>query len=47
MTGEDLYDADLGLAFPRVLAQILRYPPLQLAGTDEEPGEPHIVRSID
>ncbi|MFJ7272314.1 hypothetical protein ACIQV3_37750 [Streptomyces sp. NPDC099050] len=40
-------DADLGHVFPRCLACALRYPPLGLAGADEEPGETHIVRGID
>ncbi|MFE3074222.1 4'-phosphopantetheinyl transferase [Streptomyces sp. NPDC059247] len=47
MMRDDPYDADLGHAFPKGLAHILRYPPLQLAGTDDESGEPHIVRGID
>lgn len=45
--GDDTHDADLSHAFPKGLAHILRYPPLQLAGADDEPGEPHIVRGID
>ncbi|MFD8645976.1 hypothetical protein ACFV14_37365 [Streptomyces zaomyceticus] len=44
---DDSYDTDLGHAFPKGLAHVLRYPPLQLAGTDEEPGESHIVRGMD
>ncbi|MFJ2788886.1 hypothetical protein ACIQCR_32240 [Streptomyces sp. NPDC093249] len=48
MMRDDPYDTDLiSHAFPKGLAHILRYPPLQLAGTDDEYGEPHIVRGID